>query len=598
MTFRKSIELCSSVKGINMSRTHITSRGIDIIATSCPDLEYADFSFCSRLRSCADFEGLLTLPRLRSLNLMGTWKLTEDGLKSIDIFIQRPVRLGVSVELCAKEFSYTPLQEDELIAKLLRLSWIDLHVNPTFATRFLNHPAIPMFASSLLSMEIGSRNLATTLAVVPPQIGCLTSLTSLSIVAHDIRSLPSEFANLSNLKSLTLTNNRDNNFCEIGNEITLLTSLTSLNLSCNKIQYIPPTINRLTNLTKLNVSTNDLIELPPELGELTALRRLNVSLNRLSTLPHTLGQLSCLERLDCSRNSLAFITPGAFQNMSQLEILDMQSNKLTRLPHTIAQPSLLELHLNDNMLESLPFQLGTQLRSLRKLILHHNHLSYLPNQLDGLNKLKFLSLHSNALEYLPQTIEYLTSLKTLELAHNRLKDLPPTMAFLQKLRRVELQGNCFPSLASLRGINAINSLKSLQFDAYLQDGHSERCMCKFCVYSRFDEAHFDDIVEGDSSFESELITLFFNCTENDFRAMYEALDNNNFQSIFFVSHKIKGALSNMGAVKLSSLCTVLERQARAQCISACRDVFSQLQLEYGHIKQVLTRRLQSHPIRV
>ena len=48
-------------------------------------------------------------------------------------------------------------------------------------------------------------------------------------------------------------------------------------------------------------------------------------------------------------------------------------------------------------------------------------------------------------------------------------------------------------------------------------------MCKFCVYSRFDEAHFDDIVEGDSSFESELINLFFNCTESDFRAMHDAL---------------------------------------------------------------------------
>lgn len=85
----------------------------------------------------------------------------------------------------------------------------------------------------------------------------------------------------------------------------------------------------------------------------------------------------------------------------------------------------------------------------------------------------------------------------------------------------------------------------------------------------------------------------------------------------------------MGALKLSSLCTVLERQARSQCIAACRDVFGQLQLEYGyvssqhcaptttinnkptqqttidanpsfyrHIKQVLTRRLQNHPMKV
>lgn len=184
---------------------------------------------------------------------------------------------------------------------------------------------------------------------------------------------------------------------------------------------------------------------------------------------------------------------------------------------------LQELHLNDNVIDVLPFQVGTQLTSLRKLILHHNRISRLPSQLEGLHKLKLLSLHSNYLEYLPTGIECLTSLKTLELSHNKLKDLPHTMAFLQRLRRVELNNNHFVSLAAMRGINSIGSLKSLQFDSYLQEGHSERCMCKFCVYSRFDEAHFDDIVEGDSSFESELINLFFNCTESDFRAMHDAL---------------------------------------------------------------------------
>jgi HPt (histidine-containing phosphotransfer) domain-containing protein len=279
--------------------------------------------------------------------------------------------------------------------------------------------------------------------------------------------------------------------------------------------------------------------------------------------------------------------------MHKLEVLDLQSNKLTHIPFTIARPLLQELYLNDNMLQTIPTQIGVQLHSLRKLVLHHNNISHLPEQLVGLHNLKLLSLHSNKLEYLPYTVDCLSSLKTLELANNRLKELPPSITVLHKLRRVELQGNCFATLANLRGINTIESLKSLQFDSYLQDGHSERCMCKFCIYSRFDEAHFDDIVEGDSSFEAELIQLFFNCTENDLRAMEEALASNNFQGIFFVSHKIKGALSNMGALKLSGLCTVLERQARTQSIAACRDVFGQLQMEYGHIKQVLARRLES-----
>lgn len=268
ITFRKSIELCSKVKGINMSRTHITSRGVDIIVKSCPDLVCVDFSYCSRLRSCSDFESLLSLPHLRSVNLIGTWKLNEDNLKYIDAFLQRPLKLGVSIDLFARgDSGFSGQQEDDLICKLLKLSWIDLHANQSFATRFLNHPSLPCFASSLVSLEIGSRCVTSAFTEVPAQIGCLTSLTSLSIVAHELKTLPVEFANLSKLKALTITSSREGSFREIGDEITRLPSLTMLNLSSNKVHSIPPTISRLSNLTKLNMSGNDIMELPYEIGE-------------------------------------------------------------------------------------------------------------------------------------------------------------------------------------------------------------------------------------------------------------------------------------------------------------------------------------------
>jgi Leucine-rich repeat (LRR) protein/HPt (histidine-containing phosphotransfer) domain-containing protein len=516
----------------------------------------------------------------------------------MDKFLFRSIKLGLSLDLFSNTksdvYTYTEQQEDELVSKLAKLSWVVLHVNQEFGIRFLNHSLLSKFSNSLISLEIGSRSESSPFPSLSPQIGYLTSLISLSIVSHDLKTLPAEFANLSSLKSLTISNGRDDNFTSVAEEITCLLSLTSLNLSSNKIQHIPSSISNLTNLTKLNLASNDLVELAPEIGELTSLRRLNISMNILATLPLTLGQLSNLERFDCSRNALLFVAPGTFQHMTKLEVLDLQSNRLTRLPHTVAHASVKELHLNDNLIETIPPQIGVQMVSLRKLILHHNRITRLPSQLEGLHKVKLLSVHSNYLDYVPYSIECLTSLKTLELSHNRLKELPPTMAFLQKLRRIELHSNSFATLSALHGINAISTLKSVQFDCYLQEGHSEKCMCKFCIYSRFDEAHFDDIVEGDSGFESELINLFFNCTENDFRAMQEALEHNNFHGIFFVSHKIKGALSNMGALKLSHLCTTLEKQARSQCISGCRDVFVQLQTEYGHIKEVLIRRLENH----
>jgi len=587
-----------------VSRTHITSKGVDIVTRSCRELESIDLAHCPRIRS-ASFDGLLSLPRLKALNLIGTWKLSEDNMGLVDKFLDRGIHLGVSLELCSfskqdgghpktRETALSVEAQTHIIEKMSKLGCIDLRITQDVATRFLNHPLLPLFAPSLVSMDIGSRNTPTPHPSLSPNIGLLTSLTSLAMYSYDFSTIPKEFADLAQLKSLTISNCKCGSFTEIPEEITSLHSLTSLNLSGNKLRRVPAAIRHLTNLTKLNVSNNDIVELSEEIGELVSLRRLNVGTNKLTTLPSTLGRLSRLERLDCSRNNLCEIPPLAFENLSSIEVIDLQSNRLSCVPHTIALPELKELHLNDNLIESLPDEFGVGLTSIRKLILHHNRLTHLPQDLAGLHGLKFLSLHTNTLECLPLGIECLTSLKTLELSCNRLRELPPTMAFLQQLRKIELQSNCFISLSSLRGIIAIDSLKSVQFDPYLQEGHSERCMCKFCVFSRFDEAHFDDIVEGDQGFELELINLFFTCTENDFCSMIEALESSNFHSIFFVSHKIKGALSNMGALKLSQLCTVLEKQARLQCISSCREIFSQLQSEYGHIKHVLSQRLHNY----
>lgn len=52
----------------------------------------------------------------------------------------------------------------------------------------------------------------------------------------------------------------------------------------------------------------------------------------------------------------------------------------------------------------------------------------------------------------------------------------------------------FSSLVALKGIQSVESLKSVHFDDYLQEEHSELCMCKLCVFARFDEAHFEGIL--------------------------------------------------------------------------------------------------------
>jgi Leucine-rich repeat (LRR) protein/HPt (histidine-containing phosphotransfer) domain-containing protein len=588
--FKKAIAMCPKVQVINMSKTHITSAGLDIIVRSCKELRSIDLSFCVRLKN-AKYDSLLTLPHFHTLNLIGTWKLSDTSLTGLAPFFTHNIKLSMTIELLGGNLS--PHEEENLFHQLLKLDTIDLHLSHELAKSFLDSPRLHLFAPSIVYLEIGSRFTTSTIAHVPPQIGCLSSLTSLNIISHTLQELPNEISNLTNLRSLLISNSRGHStFTSLPPQITQLCNLESLNLCWNRITDIPASIVNMTSLRRLNISNNSLEIIPPELGQMTRLKRLNLSENKLRNIPDSIGELACLDRLILSRNNLTHISDKVFENLNNLQIVDLQHNKLTELPTTIARNNIRELIANNNFLEKIPSNVGTGLPRLKKLILHENRLSSLPTKLDGLSSLKHLSLSGNHLEQIPSAIGTMSNLRVLQLSHNKLQELPGSVMFMRKLRKVELQSNQFTSLISLKGIQGVDSLKSVHFDEYLQEDHSELCMCKFCIFARFDEAHFEEIVEGDAEFEEELINLFFNCTETDFTYMTKAIADNAFDDIFFISHKIKGALSNMGAVKLSQVCSLLEGQARDHNLTSCIQLFGKLKLEYKHIKHVLVRRLQ------
>ena len=119
---------------------------------------------------------------------------------------------------------------------------------------------------------------------IPPEIGCLTNLTYLSLSYNQLSGeIPSSIGDLTNLYSLRL---RDNQLIgEIPSEIGQLTNLTSLSLSYNQLTgEIPSEIGNLTNLTYLLYLHNNQLtgEIPPEIGNLTNLNQLWLKNNQLS----------------------------------------------------------------------------------------------------------------------------------------------------------------------------------------------------------------------------------------------------------------------------------------------------------------------------
>ena len=142
----------------------------------------------------------------------------------------------------------------------------------------------------VIELDLWYNNLHGTL---PPKLGDLTALTSLSLSLSGNNlsgTIPPELGNLTALTSLSLSGNDLSGTIppELGN----LTALTSLRLSSNDLSgTVPPELGNLTALTSLRLNGNNLSgSIPPELGNLTALTSLNLSDNQLSDDSTRTGQ--------------------------------------------------------------------------------------------------------------------------------------------------------------------------------------------------------------------------------------------------------------------------------------------------------------------
>jgi hypothetical protein len=114
---------------------------------------------------------------------------------------------------------------------------------------------------------------------IPPEIGCLTNLTSLFLGGNQLTGeIPSEIWELTNLTLLNLGHNQLTG--EIPVEIGNLTNLTGLALYSNQLTgEIPSEIGNLTNLEWLKLYNNQLSgEIPSEVCDLIESNNLNMDL--------------------------------------------------------------------------------------------------------------------------------------------------------------------------------------------------------------------------------------------------------------------------------------------------------------------------------
>lgn len=234
------------------------------------------------------------------------------------------------------------------------------------------------------------------LAALPPEFGALTELRELWLHDNQLAALPDTFWQLIQLRTLVLSGNC---LTELPATIAQLRELRVLGLgewihlrnryynsaTGNQLRSVPRELGQLSNLQVLNLSGNQLISLPAELGQLDKLRVFDLTNNHLSSVPIALGQLSNLQLLGLSKNQLKAV-PVELGQLSSLERLGIDDNQLTIVPVELGQLlSLKSLWLHNNQLVEVPIEL-TQLSKLERVRLEGNaSLRYPPEIVEGGN---------------------------------------------------------------------------------------------------------------------------------------------------------------------------------------------------------------------
>ena len=315
------------------------------------------------------------------------------------------------------------------IGKLQRLLMLDLNINQL--------TSLPESVGKLRSLRFLYVNV-NQLAMLPEAISQL-SLSHFQLARNYLTGLPES---IGQMKSCRTLNANSNQLTSVPESIAELSQLNLLDLGSNQLTAFPD-LRKMEWLSFLSMQNNQLLSLPEWIGDLKSLAKLRLESNKLTWLPVSITQLQNLMYLHLQNNQLNAL-PDSIGDLKHLEILSLDSNRLISLPESVGSLNLIRLHLDSNLLTSIP-RLGS--KRLVELRIAKNRLTTLPD-FGNMTQLKILSLQSNYLEKLSQSAGNLNSLKVALLHSNRIRDSAEIckLGLGDSLQTLYLHGNRLPEM--------------------------------------------------------------------------------------------------------------------------------------------------------
>eukprot|EP00058_Branchiostoma_floridae_P002931 XP_002588419.1 hypothetical protein BRAFLDRAFT_63368 [Branchiostoma floridae] len=313
--------------------------------------------------------------------------------------------------------------------------------------------------------------------------------------------------------------------------------VTSSRCECIGITSIPQ--NLPTSICVLDLRANPINSIQPgAFANLTRLQLLDMSKNQLEVIQSgTFSNLTNLEVLWLVNNKITTIQPGAFRCLPRLEKLYLRHNKITliqlgvftNLPHKFDLKGITQ---------SSSIQSGTSanLTRLRELYLSHNRIALIqPDAFANLPQLEVLCLRDNKISMIqPGTLANLTRLKELSLRRNKITMLEPgAFTNLPQLQDLSLAYNQITVIEA----GTFANLPQLQM---LDLCHNQITMIQAGAFANLPQLEMLDLCHNQ-------ITKFPTCTSEFANLARLHLCSNQITNIH------SGALSNLSKLQLLDL---------------------------------------------
>lgn len=274
-----------------------------------------------------------------------------------------------------------------------------------------------------------------SIEMIPKVFSGLEQLTELNLDHNKVQYISSGVSlGLSNLKFLRLS---DNYLTTLNEEIRYLLSLELLELHQNSLTRLPLGLGELSQLKSISLNNNKLSDAVnfPDVSSLTELSQFSLWHNKIDRIPSSIGTLSSLIKLALPLNKIRSIRDVPFEKLVSCTEIDLHANELSEIPNRLFRiPHLSVCKLYANAIQRLPqeMEIATKLKVLQ---LQNNRIRTIPDCLGKMKSLLTLYLDNNRIQDLPASFAGLMRESTLHFGSLRDSE---TRSVLQDLR---LDGN-------------------------------------------------------------------------------------------------------------------------------------------------------------